>query len=1039
MSPFRVVIVFIALSIGGLALLPKLKVNLNPPPADSRIYVSYQVSQASPNLVEQLATAPMENSFSTLSDLRQIASVSNYGSGRITLEFDKDIDLDFKRFELAMLIRQLYPKLDERVSFPTISESQRRDEGGIFMQYTINAPLAPFELKRAGEELIKKPLSALRELEAIEFFGANDLSIKIRFDEAAAATQNINKSSLINELRKNYGAYFPGMGKFDNDRYVFLKLDRSIYDLDEIEDFIIRETDEKPIRLKDIARVTVEETEPTSFRRINGRNFVSMSLEAREGSNIVDLGRKVRQKISQIEQTLPAGYEVRLIYDETEFLEKELEKVYQRSGLSILILILFIFLINRNPRYLLVLFSGILVNLCLTFLLIYFLKVPIHLYSLAGLTISFGLLVDNAIVMIDHMYKQGNKKVFLALLAASLTTISALLLVFFLPEEDQGNLLDFSLVISLALGVSLFVALFYTPAMYELIFKEGRGSRKLGMKNLRRRVYVFKGYHRVVSFLAKRKKTLAAFTILAFGLPVFMLPAKWDDKEWYNETIGSDIYQEEIRPWVDKALGGGLRLFVQHVYERSSYREPEKTKLYVNARLPYGNTLENMDFIIRDFENFLSGVDGLDVFTTTISSGEFANIEITFDEENEKGSLPYILKSQLSAKSTDWSGVNWGIYGVGQGFSTGSGGGIPSFRVRMMGYNYDELERQAEVMAEKLIVHPRVKEVNTNERLGWRERASEEYVLYMSPERMTNSGVSAGLVAASLRNVAKASGSDMSLTVADQFFPVYVTGYNTDEYSKYDLENNAIELNENIRLKPGELGELRLEKTSSALHKEDRQYIRMLSFEYFGSNKFGDQFLEEVLEEMNAIMPLGFTAEKNTWSWGGKSTQRQYGLILVLLAAIFLICAVLFENLKLPLLLVFLIPLSFVGLFLTFGWFDFYFDQGGYAAFVMLGGLTVNAGIFIIHDMMQREDRNYNRSVMKAVTSKAQPILLTVLSTCFGLIPFIIHGQNEVFWFSLAVGTIGGLIFSLIGVFLLLPVWLTKSVKKAKVTSSRSS
>jgi multidrug efflux pump subunit AcrB len=154
-------------------------------------------------------------------------------------------------------------------------------------------------------------------------------------------------------------------------------------------------------------------------------------------------------------------------------------------------------------------------------------------------------------------------------------------------------------------------------------------------------------------------------------------------------------------------------------------------------------------------------------------------------------------------------------------------------------------------------------------------------------------------------------------------------------------------------------------------------------------------------------------------------------LIGLLIVGIFVICSVLFENLKQPLFIIVLIPISFIGLFLVFSVFEFYFDQGGYAAFVMLGGLAVNAGIFIVNDLNNRPKGSYNRNLIKSVAGKAIPILLTILSTCFGLIPFLVEGQNEVFWFSLAIGTIGGLVFSLIGVFWVLPVllWRKKTAK----------
>jgi len=138
------------------------------------------------------------------------------------------------------------------------------------------------------------------------------------------------------------------------------------------------------------------------------------------------------------------------------------------------------------------------------------------------------------------------------------------------------------------------------------------------------------------------------------------------------------------------------------------------------------------------------------------------------------------------------------------------------------------------------------------------------------------------------------------------------------------------------------------------------------------------------------------------------------------------------DSLRQPFFIILTIPISFIGLFLIFSLFDFPFDQGGYAAFVMLGGLVVNASIFIVNDLNNARLKHYNRSVIKSVLGKAQPILLTILSTCFGLIPFLVEGESEVFWFALAIGTIGGLVFSVVGVFLCLPVFLSIKVKRPK-------
>jgi len=1036
MSPFRIIIAFVVLGIIGFALVPKLSVDLNPREREPVLTVSYSVSRAAPDLVERLATSPLEGALSQLAELKKINSVSNYDRGSITLRFDKSTDMDFKKFEVASIIRQVYPSLDRKVSYPLVTQSAQRrsDLKTPLLTYSVNGPFASFEIKKVAEDVLKNSLNQFDEIEEIYIRGANELQLFVTYDIKKLQAYQLNKQDLEAAIRNAFGRSYPGAMRSSRGETLFVQIDRSLQALGQLENLLITTREGKEIYLKDLAKLTLEEAEPNSYYRINGNNSVTLSILNRDGVNKVLLAKKIKQAVEETKLLLPAGFEVRLENDDTEFLEKELNKIYKRSGLSILILILFIFLINRNLRYLSTLFLGIVVNLSITGIILYLLKVDIHLYSLAGLTISFGLIVDNAIVMMDHLHKHKNRKVFLALLAASLTTIAALMMVFFLPEEDRKNLAEFSLVVVIMLAVSLFVALLFTPAMYQLLFGEkAKQGRVLRIPQLRKRVRAFRTFEKSIGTVARFRKTFIVFLVLLFGTPVFFLPAKWEGQEWYNKTIGSTLYQEEIRPYVDKALGGSLRMFVRGVFEKSSYREAEKTRLYVSARLPFGNTLEQMDVIMKEFENFLKGVEGIDQFVTWIQSGQSAQITITFKEAYEKSALPYQLKGRLSVKSTDWSGARWTIYGVGQGFYTGAGGdGIPSFRVTMKGYNYNELEKQSEVLAEKLLRHKRIQEVNTNERLSYDEQKTEEYVLRLDQGSMAVNRTNQYEVINALLDVSKPTGPSAYLALDDKNYGVIVRENKSSKYSKYDLEENSLITSKDRIFKMTNFGTLSKESTTNALHKEDRQYIRMVAFEYMGSAKFGNEYLDEVLLEMKANMPIGYSASKQTWSWDWEKAKRQYGLILVLIVAIFFIAAVLFENLKQPFYIILVIPISFIGLFLIFSLFDFYFDQGGYAAFVMLAGLAVNAAIFIVNDLNNMKKGAYNRNILKAVAGKSVPILLTILSTCFGLIPFIMEGQNEIFWFSLAIGTIGGLVFSILGVFLALPVFLWKRAATPK-------
>ena len=169
-------------------------------------------------------------------------------------------------------------------------------------------------------------------------------------------------------------------------------------------------------------------------------------------------------------------------YDATEFIQNELDKIYVRTGLTILILLLFVLLITRNVRYLFLIVVSLSVNLCIAVIFFYLAGLEMQLYSLAGVTISLSLVIDNTIVMTDHIRNRHNRKAFLSILTATLTTIGALVIIFFLDEKIRLNLQDFAAVVIINLAVSLAIALFFVPAMIE---KLGLGQKKHAKKKVR--------------------------------------------------------------------------------------------------------------------------------------------------------------------------------------------------------------------------------------------------------------------------------------------------------------------------------------------------------------------------------------------------------------------------------------------------------------------------------------------------------------------------------------------------------------------------
>ncbi|MBL0111162.1 MAG: efflux RND transporter permease subunit [Saprospiraceae bacterium] len=1032
-SPFRIVFIFFTLVCLGIASIPYLDIDLLPKSKSNNLSIQYQLPGASPTTVESRVTQIIENAVSGISGLHKMSSVSRYDRGQVDLELDKGVDLIMARFELAAILRRVYPTLPPGVSYPTVEASSGADQNKVtsdrpILVYTITAADPAFVIKSSSEEIFRKELAGINEIKEIKLSGSEALQVCIQFDILRCHAYGVEPQTLITALHNQYHITYPGMYKESTGHEYFITVAAPNPRVEDLEKLVLT-TGHTSLRLKDVAKIFIEPSPVLAYYRVNGQNSINLMLYAREGSNKLVLADVLKSRIKELAHLLPVGYDLRLSQDDTTFLREEINKNYRRSLAALSILILFLLLSYRSWRYLFVLLISLFFNLALTALMCYFLQIPVHLYSIAGLAISFGIMIDNSIVTLDYFHQYKSRHIFLAVLGATLTTIAALLLVFLLPDELKNNLTDFAAMVSIALAVSLVVSLWGTPALYRLFYAAPameQDTVKMVYPWSRREIR----YHRIISFIARFRKSFIVLSILLFGLPVFLLPANWNGHPWYNKTLGSEWYLEHLRPTVNRLLGGSLRLFVQDVYEKSGYRDPQRTRLYVSAQMKYGTTIQQMNTILSQFEAYLVGVEGIDQYITNIYSGQYGFIDISFTKPYENSSLPWQLKSRLTAKATDWSAVEWGIYGVGQGFSTYNNEQIPSFKVLMKGYNNEELEKQTEVIKTKLLQHPRIQKVNTNERLDWSERASWEYILTLNEVTMAAKGITKERLYAAIKDLSQVQPAGANITIDHTIYPVVMREKGADLYDLWDLRHKPMHLDSNASFNLHELGVINLQSTASALHKEDRQYIRLVAFEYLGSEHFGSIYLDKVLKEMQLQLPLGYTAERQTWRWGGGSKSKPYWLLLLMILAIFFICALLFENLKYPWYIILLIPISFTGLFLTFAWGDFYFDQGGYAAFVMLSGLVVNAAIFIVHDFQQAVKttiiHDYNRLLIQVVSNRARTIFLTTLSAICGLLPFIWEGQQEVFWFSLAVGVIGGLVFSMYAVFVVLVVLLWK-------------
>lgn len=771
LSSFTLIVTFVCLSLIGVVLVPLLPVKLAPSRTLPGLTVSFSMPGNSSRVIEAEVTSKLEAMMARVKGIRKVNSTSDNGSGSISLELDKHADIDVTRFEVSAIIRQTWPQLPEGVSYPQISTRRSDDKASRpFITYTLNAPANPILIQQYAEENIKPVLGQLKGIYKVELNGATPMEWQLEYDSDQLSRLGITLQAVQRAINRHYEKEFLGICSIEKgaEGREWIRLVRTSTEKEmEFEPGAIQlqAEDGTMVMLDKLIKVRHVEERPQSYYRINGLNSVYLYITAEETANQLNLSGEVKHLMGELQQKMPPGYEVHISYDATEYIQKELDKIYFRTGLTVLILLLFVALITRNLRYLFLIVASLVVNISVAVILYYTFGLEMQLYSLAGITISLNLVIDNTIVMTDHILHRRNLKAFVSVLAATLTTIGALVIIFFLDEKIRLNLQDFAAVVIINLAVSLFVALFFVPSMIDKIGLKKKKRRKRRrfllrptfMKRLT--VYFTRFYQGLIYYLCRFRVIACLLLLLGFGLPVFMLPEKMEGEgkwvEYYNKVFDNSTFKDKVKPVINKALGGSLRLFAEKVYEGSYFNRDEgEVVLSVYATLPNGSTLEQMNVLIKRMETYLSDFKEIRQFQTYIYNARQANIQIYFTKENQRSGFPYTLKANIISKALTLGGGSWSVYGLqDQGFSNDVRESAGSFRVKLYGYNYDELSYWTERLKEKLLLHRRIKEVTVNSEFSWWKDDYSEFYLDLDKLRMAKENVTATQLFTALRPV----------------------------------------------------------------------------------------------------------------------------------------------------------------------------------------------------------------------------------------------------------------------------------------------
>lgn len=985
-SSFTVILVSVTLSVFGMLMIPGLTVTSSAGSTDREITVVFMWQGAGAVAIESEMTSVIEGILNSVEGVEEINSTSENDIGMVTAIFKRGTDMEAARFETGSRLRQLRSVLPPD-SYYEIQDMVSGHGRQLLVSYTVWSQEHRNRTVDIVEKSLAKPLGKLGCVDMATVGGSSQRELQIEYDPDALRSAGLSPANIADAFSSFTGSRVAGTIQ-EGRNMMHVRLVGGI-DGSNLTGLPLRSVDGRVLHLSDFAEIRVREAKELTYIRINGQDCVSLYVYGAEGCNMVRSCKSVRNRMGELVRQIPGSFTVELSYDASIGLKRNIRSIVSRAIASLLILLLSVFLISRDIRYLCITAISIVVNMLVSLFFYRLAGVEIGQFSLIGITVSLGIVIDTVIVMIDHYSRCRDRNVLLPIAAALLTTLSALMVIFFLPQDFQTGMKSFVQVVSINLAVSLGVAMLLVPALVDsTCYYQSQDSVRYGTRRLTVRMGRF--YSVMLERCRRRRWIIAVSSVILFAVSL---------------------------------LG-----FVRHNYSRGFNQADDRSlgSIEVAALMPEGSSAEQMNRSSMILEDWLSGCGMVERFETRVS-GRAARFSILLREKWRDTRLASDFRDALWNRVLSIGSASWTVMPYNRDdepYSNLLERSEWKNYIRLYGYDYAQLQKYARSALENMLSHSRISDaaILSSE---WQNNAESEYHIEYDLELAAMTGLDypghymflAGQTVD--RNIGRISSEEGGTQV-------WLRSKGRRYYDLWHIRNDVVGRS-GSEFSLRNAGRLTKRKTGGVIERQNQEYVLRIGYDFVGNDLQRLMLLSDIEESISRSMPFGFRIE--AFGGGAKGEAGKSSLFILIAASIviYMICAAVFESLLLPLCVIMLIPVGFIGIFCLFPLCGLYMGKGCIAAMVMMSGLVVNSSIYIMCEMNSLKSFRY-RSVsslyMKAFHRKIIPTLLTILSTVLGLLPFIWDGKGDLFWLTFAVGVIAGLLFSIPGLLFLFPLFI---------------
>jgi HAE1 family hydrophobic/amphiphilic exporter-1 len=1007
---------YLAVALLGVAAWRDIPIELLPDTQLPQLHITAQWRGASPEALEAFVTAPLEAAVQQVRGVEKITSVSSEQWGQaqanITVEFTRGTDMDFARLDLSERLAAIDDELPAEVPAPLIEPyvpDEFRQQQRAFLRYTLTGPYTLEALRAHVDDDLVPDLLQVDGVAGVEVSGGRERLLEISLDERKVNALGLAPGRVWQKIRELEYVSEAGVVR-EGGLMRTIAIRHRTESADQIRQAPLLIDRGRLVRVADVATVHDTYEDAQSYYRIDGQPAVAFEVHKEVGVNTVALADRVKERLAQLEPIHPSGVRVILDEDESEAIKLQLTDLRYRALIAAGVIFVVLLLFLRSFRSAGIVFATIGFSILIALNLIYFGGLTLNVLTLMGLAMGFGLIVDNAIVVLENIYRkvhdaervagpatpasaagaaeEGARQVVLPILAATLTTIIVFIPFVYLQGELRVYYVPLAIVVGMSLLASLFVAFTFIPALAAKLFasRDARGGRRddaSGHQPLYVRLY-------------------AAVLGVTLRFPVV--------------TVLVALM----------VLAGSWHLFDKYVTRGVLWRSwwGQQTYIEVVINLPRGAELERTDELARYFETKLRRTPEVERFVSRVQP-QFARITATFPDSLENTWIPVAIKEQMVAYSNLFGGAEVRVYGFGPSFY-GGGGGAPNYSIKILGFNYETVRDIAEDLGRRLKRFSRIQDVDVNSAGGWytRDKASE-FVLRLDRQRLGLHGLTARDVVNQV--VAAVAGQvqrgNIRVSGEEVRFDVKMAG--NEDVDVRELRDLLLLTPTGQGVRLDDVATLSERDVLTRIQRENQQYQRFVSYEFRGPTKLGDRTRDAVIAATR--LPEGYSIEgQQEWNW---STGEQEQLLLVLvvsLVLIYMVTAALFESIRQPFCVLFSVPMALVGVFLMFFYAKASFTREAYIGVIMMGGIVVNNSILLvdhINHLRRMVGVPFTTAIVRGTLERVRPILMTSATTILGLLPLVLFSEyaDENIWNALAYALIGGLASSTLFVLTVTP------------------